>query len=93
MINAKLLTRQADEDGLAASAVERDYVLAHVLSAISERDVDGRMVFKGGTALRLCHFGSYRYSADLDFSLVGGLSVPARRPAGTQSDRPQRRMA
>jgi uncharacterized protein len=33
-------------------------------------------VFKGGTALRLCYFEDYRYSADLDFSLIGGLERP-----------------
>lgn len=30
------------------------------------------LVFKGGTALRLCHLGDFRYSADLDFSMVEG---------------------
>ena len=29
------------------------------------------MIFKGGTALRLCFYEDYRYSADLDFSLRG----------------------
>ncbi len=28
------------------------------------------LVFKGGTALRLCFYEDYRYSADLDFSLA-----------------------
>lgn len=75
MIHQNLLKRRADEDGLSASAVERDYVLAHVLAAISERDRQARIVFKGGTALRLCHFENYRYSADLDFSLINGLDI------------------
>lgn len=74
MIHQNPIKRRADEDGLSASAVERDYVLAHVLAAISEHDRD-RIVFKGGTALRLCHFEDYRYSADLDFSLIDGLDV------------------
>lgn len=71
MIHQNVIKRRADEDGLSASAVERDYVLAHSLTAISERDREQRLVFKGGTALRLCHFEDYRYSADLDFSLTG----------------------
>lgn len=75
MIHPNVIKRRADEDGLSAPTVERDYVLAHALSAISERDGEGRLVFKGGTALRLCHFEDYRYSADLDFSLIGGLDV------------------
>lgn len=75
MIHRNLLIRRADQDGLSARIVERDYVLAHALSAISKQDVRGQVVFKGGTALRLCHFEDYRYSADLDFSLVNGLRV------------------
>ena len=34
MIHQNLIKRRADEDGLSAPAVERDYVLAHVLAAI-----------------------------------------------------------
>lgn len=75
MIHPNLIKRKADEDGLPAPVVERDYVLAHALAAISRHDEQGQIVFKGGTALRLCHFEEYRYSADLDFSLVGGLGV------------------
>jgi predicted nucleotidyltransferase component of viral defense system len=75
VIHPNLIKRRADEDGLGASSVERDYVLAHVLSAIARQDERGQIVFKGGTALRLCHFERYRYSADLDFSLVDGLDL------------------
>jgi hypothetical protein len=72
VIHQNIIKRRADEDGLPAPTVERDYVLAHVLTAISERDEGQQLVFKGGTSLRLCHFEDYRYSADLDFSLTGG---------------------
>ncbi len=51
----------------------RDYILAHVLAAIVTRDEARQMVFKGGTAMRLCYFEDYRYSAGLDFSIVAGL--------------------
>lgn len=75
MIHQNVIKRRADEDGLPAPTVERDYVLAHVLTAISERDEEQRLVFKGGTSLRVCHFTDYRYSADLDFSLTGGVDA------------------
>lgn len=75
MIHPNLITRKADEDEMTAQTVERDYVLAHVLTAIAERDREAQFVFKGGTSLRLCHFDDYRYSADLDFSLVNGLDT------------------
>lgn len=75
MIHQNVIKRRADEDGLPAPTVERDYVLAHVLTAISERDEEQRLAFKGGTSLRLCHFTDYRYSADLDFSLTGSVDA------------------
>ena len=33
-----------------------------------------RLVFKGGTALKRCYFGDYRFSEDLDFSLASEVS-------------------
>jgi uncharacterized protein len=75
VIHRNQITRRADDDGLGATVVERDYALAHVLAAIADLDEGAQMIFKGGTALRLCHFDDYRYSADLDFSLVGGIDV------------------
>jgi predicted nucleotidyltransferase component of viral defense system len=79
VIEPNVLIRQADAEGVSAVTVERDYVLAHVLAAIARRDEGGQIVFKGGTALRLCHFEAYRYSADLDFSLVDGLGLAEAR--------------
>lgn len=70
MITPAQITRRADADGVAAQTVERDYVLAHTLGALA-RLGDQRLVFKGGTALRYCFLDECRYSADLDFSLVG----------------------
>jgi len=75
VIAANQVIRAADLDSVPAATVERDYILAHVLTAIVKRDTDARMIFKGGTAMRLCYFEDYRYSADLDFSLVGDLTT------------------
>ncbi len=66
------ITRRAAKDGVPARTVERDYVLAHVIAGVATLGDETSLVFKGGTALRLCHFDEYRYSADLDFSLVSG---------------------
>ena len=74
MITRQQIIGKADEDGVPASTVERDYVLAHCLVAVSRLPEAGSLVFKGGTALRMCYFDDYRYSADLDFSLIGGLT-------------------
>ena len=57
---------------MPARTVERDYVLAHIVAGFAGLERSTGLVFKGGTALRLCHFNDYRYSADLDFSIVAG---------------------
>lgn len=77
MIDQNEIIRRADEDRLPAPTVERDYILSHVLATIAEGEHAERIVFKGGTALRLCYFEDYRYSADLDFSLQGDTNPQA----------------
>ena len=72
MITRAHITRRAAQDNVPAKTVERDYILAHVVASIAALENNTGLVFKGGTALRLCHFDDYRYSADLDFSLVSG---------------------
>jgi hypothetical protein len=76
VINRNQIFRQADDDGVPAVTVERDYILSHVLAAIAACEQAEQIVSKGGTALRLCYFEDYRYSADLDFSLIGDLDRP-----------------
>lgn len=76
MSNRAQITRQAARDGVPAPTVERDYVLAHIIAAFGASGHAHGLVFKGGSALRLCYFEDYRYSADLDFSVVeGGLEA------------------
>jgi predicted nucleotidyltransferase component of viral defense system len=72
MLTRHAITRRADRDGVDASVVERDYVLAHIVAQLSLVDLGGggRLVFKGGTALRMVHIEDYRYSADLDFTVI-----------------------
>lgn len=55
---------------MSALVVERDYVLTHIVEALAALEPPSGLIFKGGTALRLCFYTDYRYSADLDFSLV-----------------------
>jgi predicted nucleotidyltransferase component of viral defense system len=66
------ITQRANDERLPAQTIERDYILAHLCADIGAAG-DSRLVFKGGTLLRLCYFEDYRYSADLDFSAVEGL--------------------
>ena len=50
--------------------LERDYCLAWFLSGLVESDLQRSLAFKGGTALKRCYFGDYRFSEDLDFTLL-----------------------
>jgi len=52
------------------SVLERDYCLAWFLAALSRTNLGKLLVFKGGTALKWCYFGDYRFSEDLDFTLT-----------------------
>jgi predicted nucleotidyltransferase component of viral defense system len=74
VITPHLVTRRADDDGVDAHVAERDYVLAHIVAQLpkARMPAEGRLVFKGGTALRFVHVRDYRYSADLDFTVLDG---------------------
>ena len=50
--------------------IERDYCLAWFISGISQSPIKKYLVFKGGTALRRCYFKDYRFSEDLEFTLI-----------------------
>lgn len=64
--------------GLPWEVVERDYLLSWLLAGIGQIEIMRQtLVFKGGTALRKCYFGDYRFSEDLDFSGLPG--VPTGR--------------
>lgn len=55
--------------GLPWEVLERDYLLSWILAGIAQIDVLNKaLVFKGGTALKKCYFGEYRFSEDLDFT-------------------------
>ena len=70
MITRAHITRRASREGVGARTVEKDYVLAHIVAAVAGLGKEVQLIFKGGAALRLCHFEDYRYSADLDFSVT-----------------------
>ncbi len=62
--------------GLPWEVLERDYLLSWVLAGIGQVDsLRETLVFKGGTALKKCYFGDYRFSEDLDFSGVEGVPI------------------
>lgn len=55
--------------GYPVHLVEKDYYCSLVLAHLYDAEGSGQLVFKGGTALNKVHFGFYRLSEDLDFSV------------------------
>ncbi len=66
-----ILIETSRKTGTELHILEQDYALSWVLSGIaSHPQLSKILVFKGGTALKKCYFGDYRFSQDLDFTLI-----------------------
>lgn len=80
MLDRHHITERATRDRIRTATVERDYVLAHIVSQLHRAKLpeSARLIFKGGTALRLVHFNNYRYSADLDFTALNMSKLEAQ---------------
>ena len=69
--NLSLLSNRLARAGgrrIPEAVLERDYCLAWFLIGLSQSSLREHLVFKGGTALKRCYFGDYRFSEDLDFT-------------------------
>jgi predicted nucleotidyltransferase component of viral defense system len=67
------LEQRVREWGLREDVVEKDYVLGWVLWGIGSDEVLSRAwAFKGGTCLKKCYLETFRFSEDLDFSVLPG---------------------
>jgi predicted nucleotidyltransferase component of viral defense system/DNA-directed RNA polymerase subunit RPC12/RpoP len=65
------IVERVSEWGLSEEVIEKDYVLGWLLWGIGTDPVLGRQwVFKGGTCLKKCYIETYRFSEDLDFTVL-----------------------
>lgn len=88
MISEANVKSMARHQGVDPAVIDRDHALGVVLAALAPELTDAAWVFKGGTCLRKCHFGDYRFSEDLDFTVLLPLSAPeASRIVGAASER------
>ena len=61
----------ARELELDPNIIEKDYVLGWILAGISNHpQLKASWIFKGGTCLKKCYFETYRFSEDLDFTII-----------------------
>jgi len=78
MITHQEIKNLVSEWGLREDVIEKDYVLGWVLWAIgTDPDLSQYWTFKGGTSLKKCYIETWRFSEDLDFTVLpGGPSNP-----------------
>jgi len=73
MITRADIVERVGEWGLAEQVVEKDYVLGWLLWGIATDPTLGQSwIFKGGTCLKKCYIETYRFSEDLDFTVLPG---------------------
>jgi predicted nucleotidyltransferase component of viral defense system len=71
--NLSLVSNKLAQNGgtrIPEKVIELDYCLAWFLIGLYRNELGKHLAFKGGTALRRCIFGEYRFSEDLDFTLL-----------------------
>ena len=72
MITVRELQALSAEWGLTTHIIEKDWALGWILAGIGEEPALSTWVFKGGTSLRKCYYETYRFSEDLDFTVIEG---------------------
>ena len=71
MIEQKEINKIATKNRVSDRQIEKDYVLSWLLFAISKNEIlYNSLIFKGGTVLKKAYFENYRFSEDLDFTLI-----------------------
>ncbi len=71
MIKPGEIQNKAREVGVRDQQIEKDYILSWLLQGIAQHEqLSTTIVFKGGTVLKKVYFEDYRFSEDLDFTLL-----------------------
>lgn len=71
MIKPGEIQQKANAVGVRDQQIEKDYILSWILFGISKHEqLSKTIVFKGGTLLKKVYFDDYRFSEDLDFTLL-----------------------
>ena len=71
MIKPGEISLKAREVGVRDQQIEKDYMLSWILQGVAQHEqLSKTIVFKGGTVLKKIYFDDYRFSEDLDFTLL-----------------------
>lgn len=77
MIKPGEIQQKASEVGVRDQQIEKDYILSWILKGIAQHEKLSKViVFKGGTVLKKIYFEDYRFSEDLDFTLLNNARLP-----------------
>jgi predicted nucleotidyltransferase component of viral defense system len=68
MIRDLEIKEKARKNGVPETTIEKDYALNWILRALNQQT--DSFVLKGGTGLRKVYFKNYRFSEDLDFTML-----------------------
>jgi|Deesub1362A_J573_1020465.scaffolds.fasta_scaffold02881_8 hypothetical protein len=71
MIKQAEVSKIAYREGISERTIEKDYVITWILLGLVDSFLKNLLAFKGGTAIKKIYFPTYRYSEDIDFTLVG----------------------
>lgn len=71
MIRSAEIQTKARDARVRDQQIEKDYILSWILQGIANhKDLSTKLAFKGGTVLKKVYFEDYRFSEDLDFTLL-----------------------
>lgn len=71
MIKPGEIQKIANKAGVRDQQIEKDYILSWILQGVANHKQLSKVIaFKGGTVLKKVYFEDYRFSEDLDFTLL-----------------------
>jgi len=71
MIRPAEIQQIARKEGVRDTQIEKDYIISWILTGIANNELFfNNLLFKGGTVLKKFYFNDYRYSEDLDFTML-----------------------
>ena len=71
MIRPGEIQQNARKVGVRDQQIEKDYILSWILYGVSQHEkLSKNLAFKGGTVLKKVYFENYRFSEDIDFTLL-----------------------
>jgi predicted nucleotidyltransferase component of viral defense system len=80
MINRKEIVEWSKRSNVPADTIDKDYVLGHFLNVLfSKKWARESLIFKGGTCLRKCYFENYRFSEDIDLTIINQNFILTRK--------------